>query len=85
MVPSITPGDLFEYTINTVEAAYVAPTGTIPSPPNGTTSPIIKPENVEGLRSILIHDHNDKGQAEVKFKIYASFTSIFLFIKHHGH
>ena len=72
MTPSITPGDLFEYTINTVAAAYVAPTGTIPSPPNGTTSPIIKPENVEGLRAILIHDHNDKGQAEVKFKIYAN-------------
>jgi len=77
MVPSITPGDLFEYTINTVAAAYVAPTGTIPSPPNGTTSPIIKPENVEGLRAILIHDHNDKGQAEVKFKIYANgFTPV---------
>ena len=71
MVPN-TGGGLFEYTIKTTAAAWVAPAGAspLPVPGNGTTAPIIKPENLEGLQVILSHTHSSQGQAEVIWKLY---------------
>ena len=56
-IPSTGAGDWWEYTIE-AGAVYAPAVGIpFPNPPNGTTSPIIKSENLQGLKCILASGH----------------------------
>lgn len=66
-------GGLFEYTIETTAPNYVVPAGASPLPVPGTgaaPSPIIKPENLQGLNVILSHFTGTGNQPEVIWKLY---------------
>lgn len=75
MIPSTDPNDKFEYTIETGDAAYVAPTGPFPFPATTTTGPILVGQNLKGLRAILVHE--TEPTVDIVFKVYSNgFTPV---------
>ena len=71
-IPSTGAGDWWEYTIDAGAAAYAPAVGIpFPNPPNGTTSPIIKSENLQGLKCILATGHV-LGKPFAYYDVYAN-------------
>ena len=72
--PTAAPTDWWEYTIEvTGGAVYAAAIGSpFPNPPDETTSPIILPANLQGLKAIFYSYENVTGQLISEFRIYAN-------------
>jgi len=70
--PAGDPG-WWQFTIDAGAPAYAAPVGgPFPLPPtSAVTSPILLPENLQGLRAILYHDRNAAGEVVTHYRIYS--------------